>query len=100
MKVDTGAGNTAGGSAVIVEFPEGETPEFEVSSAEWKSGDPTRELIDAKDGICLLTSIAGRIKSRNDVIDLSIGADGKWRLGGRSTKESTRAKAMILKFKK
>lgn len=97
--VEPGRGNTVGGTAVVVEFPQGEAPDFELSSATWQRGEPTRELIDAKDGICLLTSVFGAIKGTSEEISLKVGADGKWRLGGRSTKAATGATAMIIRFK-
>ena len=86
--------------AVIVEYPEGEAPEFEVSEAEWKRGDPEQELIDAKDGICLLNGISGALKGPGEEVRLIIDHSGKWRLGGRSNLTNTRVKAKVMRFKK
>ena len=86
--------------AVIVEYPEGEAPEFEITKSEWKRGDPERELIAAEDGICLLTGISGALRGEGEEVRLIIDSEGTWRLGGRSNLINTGAKAMVLRFQK
>lgn len=85
--------------AVIVEYPEGRRPEFEITHAEWKRGDPVHELIPASEGICLLTGINGRIKVGDDELRLVVGSEGNWRLGGRTERANASAKAMVMRFK-
>lgn len=85
--------------AVVVEYPKGQAPDFERSDAEWRRGDPVRELIAAKDGICLMTSINGSFRGAGEEVRLIVDPDGKWRLGGRSNLVNTGAKAVVMRFK-
>jgi len=85
-------------SAVIVEYPEGKAPKFDVSEVEWKRGDPIQELIQAENGICLLTGISGALKGPGEEVRLIVDHSGKWRLGGRSNLVNTGAKAKVLRF--
>jgi len=89
-----------GARAVIVEFPEGaEAPVFEIETAEWERGDPVQTLIKAEDGICLLSGVSGGLLGGGEEVNLTIGSDEMWHLGGRSLKLNTGAKAIVLKFK-
>ena len=87
----------SGGRAVIVEFPEtDDPPKFSFSTVEWERGDPVKELIDAKDGICLFTGMSGAFTPAE--VKLTVGQNGKWQLGGRSAHVKTGAQAMVLRF--
>ncbi|MGC6464687.1 MAG: hypothetical protein ACON5N_03805 [Akkermansiaceae bacterium] len=85
--------------AVIVKYPEGETPELKISHAEWKRGDPVQELIKAGDGICVLSGVSGAFRGQGEEVRLFVDAKGRWRLGGRSNLINTGAKAMVIRLK-
>ena len=92
--------NDAGARALVIEFPEGSNPGFEFSTAEWRRGDPTVELIPASAGVCFLSGVSGALRSQHEELSLTVGSDGIWRLGGASKRNNTAARALVLKFKK
>ena len=85
--------------AIIVEYPEGEAPEFETSTVEWRRGDPAQESISAEEGICLLSGLSGAFRGEGEVVYLIVDHSGKWHLGGRSNLINTGGKAMVMRFK-
>ena len=87
----------SGAHAVIVEFPKtAAIPDFTMSTVEWTRGDPVKELIDARDGVCLFTGISGALKGGE--VMLTVGVNGKWQLGGKTSHLKTGVKALILEF--
>jgi len=85
--------------AAIVEYPEGKTPDFEVSFVTWKQGDSIDESIDAKDGICLMTGVRGGFAGTGEAVHVQVDSAGKWQVGGRSNVINTSVTALVLKFK-
>ena len=88
----------AGAYAVVVEYPEGEVPEFKRRIAQWQRGDPVRAPIDARDGVCLMTAVSGAFHGASESVFVRIGLDGKWRVGGTSSVYNTAVKALVLEF--
>ncbi|MEZ4680677.1 MAG: DUF11 domain-containing protein [Caldilineaceae bacterium] len=55
----------------------------EIVVVQWNEGDPDKYLIPEQDGICFLSSIGGKFRTKNEI--LRIWSDGSaWYIGGKS----------------
>jgi hypothetical protein len=73
-----------------------ETPKYEFQT--WHQGEPPVRLIHHEDGFCALTRITGHFQGGGERVQVYIGPDGYWYLGGNSMQEGVSAQCIVVRY--
>jgi hypothetical protein len=64
----------------------------------WAQGDPAVRLIRKEEGFCALTKVTGAFAGGGEAVQVFVGDDGWWYLGGISQQEGVAAECVVVRF--
>ena len=64
----------------------------------WKQGDEPLKLIRKEEGFCALTSVTGHFQGGGEVVQVYVGDDGFWYLGGASQQDDVAADCIVVRY--
>lgn len=64
----------------------------------WAQGEPAVRLIRKEEGFCALTKVTGCFAGGGEVVQVYVGDDGWWYLGGASQQEGVAAECVVVRF--
>ena len=71
---------------------------WNVEFRHWEQGNPDLKLIRKDEGFCALTGITGHFQGSGEQVQVYVGDDGYWHLGGTSHQEGVAADCVVVRF--
>ncbi|HEV7402566.1 MAG TPA: hypothetical protein VGO11_06565 [Chthoniobacteraceae bacterium] len=64
----------------------------------WAQGEPAVRLIRKEEGFCALTKVTGAFEGGGEAVQVYVGDDGWWYLGGISQQDGVAAECVVVRF--